>query len=40
MSASMPVLEGERLIGMVTDRDIAVRAVAEGRGPIRRYAKR
>jgi CBS domain-containing protein len=29
----MPVLEDDRLIGMVTDRDIAVRAVAEGRGP-------
>ena len=32
-AGSIPVLEGERLIGMVTDRDIAVRAVAEGRGP-------
>lgn len=29
----LPVGEGERLIGMVTDRDITVRAVAEGRGP-------
>ncbi|MDP9413468.1 MAG: CBS domain-containing protein [Pseudomonadota bacterium] len=29
----VPVGDGERLIGMVTDRDIAVRAVAEGRGP-------
>jgi CBS domain-containing protein len=29
----MPVGEGDRLVGMVTDRDIAVRAVAEGRGP-------
>ncbi len=29
----IPIAEGERLIGMVTDRDIAVRAVAEGRGP-------
>jgi CBS domain-containing protein len=29
----MPVCDGERLVGMVTDRDIAVRAVAEGRGP-------
>lgn len=29
----MPVSEGDKLIGMVTDRDIAVRAVAEGRGP-------
>jgi CBS domain-containing protein len=29
----MPVGENDRLIGMVTDRDIAVRAVAEGKGP-------
>ena len=29
----MPVCDGDRLVGMVTDRDIAVRAVAEGRGP-------
>jgi CBS domain-containing protein len=29
----IPVLQGHRLIGMVTDRDIAVRAVAEGRDP-------
>ncbi len=29
----VPVGDGDRLIGMVTDRDIAVRAVAEGRGP-------
>jgi CBS domain-containing protein len=29
----MPVSEGDKLVGMVTDRDIAVRAVAEGRGP-------
>jgi CBS domain-containing protein len=28
---SLPVLEGDRLVGIVTDRDIAVRAVAEGR---------
>ncbi len=32
-AGAMPVCDGERLIGMVTDRDIAVRAVAEGRGP-------
>lgn len=30
---SLPVSEGDRLIGMITDRDIAVRAVAAGRGP-------
>jgi len=30
---ALPVCDGERLIGMLTDRDIAVRAVAEGRDP-------
>jgi CBS domain-containing protein len=29
----LPVSQGDRLIGMITDRDIAVRAVANGRGP-------
>ena len=29
----MPVGENDRMIGAVTDRDIAVRAVAEGKGP-------
>src|SRR5690606_8949466 len=28
---SLPVAEGDRLIGMVTDRDIVLRVVAEGR---------
>ncbi|HVR83268.1 MAG TPA: CBS domain-containing protein [Planctomycetota bacterium] len=28
---SLPVCEGKRVIGMVTDRDIAIRCVAEGR---------
>src|SRR3954447_24515537 len=32
-AGSIPVTEGERLIGMVTDRDIAVRGVARGSGP-------
>jgi CBS domain-containing protein len=32
-AGSMPVCDGDRLIGMITDRDIAVRAVAAGRGP-------
>ena len=32
-AGSMPVCDGERLVGMLTDRDIAVRAVAQGRGP-------
>jgi len=29
----LPVGEGDRLVGMITDRDIAVRAVGEGKGP-------
>lgn len=29
---SMPVLDGGRLVGVVTDRDIAVRGVAQGLG--------
>ena len=29
----MPVVEGDRLDGVITDRDIAVRVVAEGRDP-------
>jgi CBS domain-containing protein len=32
-AGSIPVTEGDRLIGMITDRDIAVRGVAHGRGP-------
>ncbi|HEY0113490.1 MAG TPA: CBS domain-containing protein [Allosphingosinicella sp.] len=32
-AGSLPVCDGDRLVGMITDRDIAVRAVAEGRGP-------
>jgi CBS domain-containing protein len=32
-AGSMPVGENDRLIGMVTDRDIAIRAVAAGKGP-------
>ena len=28
----LPVEDNDRLVGMITDRDIAVRAVAEGRG--------
>lgn len=30
---SVPVVEGGRLVGIVTDRDIVVRAIAEGKGP-------
>jgi CBS domain-containing protein len=29
----LPVAENEQLIGMITDRDIAVCAVAQGKGP-------
>jgi CBS domain-containing protein len=29
----LPVCEGDRLLGMITDRDITVRATAEGRDP-------
>lgn len=29
----LPVGEGDRLVGMITDRDIAVRGIAEGCGP-------
>jgi len=32
-AGSVPVTEGDRLLGMITDRDIAVRAVAKGYGP-------
>jgi CBS domain-containing protein len=30
---SLPVLEGERLVGILTDRDITLRVVAEGKDP-------
>jgi CBS domain-containing protein len=30
----LPVCDGDRLVGMLTDRDITVRAVAEGRHPV------
>jgi len=29
----VPVSDGDRLVGMITDRDIAIRAVAAGKGP-------
>jgi CBS domain-containing protein len=32
-TGSMPVSDGDRLLGMITDRDIAVRGVAKGHGP-------
>jgi CBS-domain-containing membrane protein len=30
---ALPVADGDRLVGMITDRDIAVRAVGQGRSP-------
>ena len=30
---SLPVLDGEQLAGMITDRDIVIRAIAEGKDP-------
>jgi CBS domain-containing protein len=35
---ALPVADGDRLVGMITDRDIALRAIAEGRGPDCRVA--
>src|SRR3954452_18675195 len=32
-AGSIPVIDGDQLIGMITDRDIAVRGIAEGHGP-------
>lgn len=32
-SGVLPVGENDRLVGMLTDRDIAIRGVAEGKGP-------
>src|SRR5438105_15463403 len=32
-AGSLPVQEHDRLVGVITDRDIAVRAVAEGKSP-------
>ena len=32
-AGSMPVGEDDKLVGMITDRDIAIRAVANGKGP-------
>ena len=29
----LPVADGDRLCGMITDRDIAIRGIAEGKGP-------
>ena len=32
-AGSMPVGDNDRLVGMITDRDITIRAVAQGKGP-------
>ena len=32
-TGSIPVCEDDKVIGMITDRDIAVRGIAEGHGP-------
>ena len=32
-SGALPVREGDRLVGMITDRDIAIRAIGAGKGP-------
>ena len=29
----MPVAENDRMIGAISDRDVAIRAVADGKGP-------
>ena len=29
---SLPIVEGDRLVGVVTDRDLAIRILAEGKG--------
>jgi CBS domain-containing protein len=32
-SGVLPVAENDKLVGMITDRDIAIRGTAEGKGP-------
>jgi len=39
-SGALPVAERDKLIGMLTDRDIAIRGVAAGKGPTPRSATR
>jgi CBS domain-containing protein len=38
-AGALPLGENDRLVGMITDRDIAVRAVAEGMAPDRTKAR-
>ena len=35
----LPVADGDQLVGMITDRDIAIRCVAEGKGPSARVTE-
>lgn len=35
---ALPVTDGDRLVGMITDRDIAIRGVGDGKGPDTRIA--
>lgn len=35
----LPVCDGERLVGMLTDRDVTIRSVAEGRDPRQTHVK-
>ena len=37
---SLPILDGDKLIGVVTDRDIVIRAVANEEGPARHASTR
>jgi len=38
-AGALPVGDNDRLVGMITDRDIAIRAVAEGKGPDARVSE-
>jgi CBS domain-containing protein len=37
-AGALPVANAERMVGMITDRDIAIRAIGEGLGPYCRVA--
>jgi CBS domain-containing protein len=32
-AGALPVADGDRLVGVITDRDIAIRGIGQGRGP-------
>ncbi|MHC4624111.1 MAG: CBS domain-containing protein [Planctomycetota bacterium] len=36
---ALPVCEGDSLVGMITDRDMTLRAIAEGKDPISTHVK-